>query len=291
MNGAWLSKGGIQQTILCPGDRAWYAATSVGNWVAELKKLRCGLVALALLIGLANAEAQELITSTPVRINVPTEAAPAVEIFVTPTVTRTPTPSTVMLEAQAGAGEVNVRAEADIESERLGTIRSGEFYPVLGRYFRWIQFQFDSSPTGRAWVFDELVTITGDESAIPDLSQVALPTEDPIAQASTQTQIAISLTPGGLLTSTVEAREIDIPLAGQIPETPSASDAPSVLPTFTFPPDIIAIAPAQPALSTTPPLTSNTLPLTVPNTVPPIVPIVLLAGGGLLGILVSALRR
>src|SRR5690606_21798840 len=110
------------------------------------------------------AHAQELITSTPVRIQIPDQAAPAVEIISSPTITRTPTPAAVMVSAKEGAGEVNVRAEPDVESDRLGSIRAGEFYPVLGRYFRWIQFQYDTSPTGRGWVFDELVDITGDAS-------------------------------------------------------------------------------------------------------------------------------
>ena len=138
------------------------------------------LVMICMWAGTSPLMAQELVTSTPVLINVPTEAAPAIEVVVTPSATWTPTSSAVMIEAKEGAGEVNVRAEADIESERLGTIRAGEFYPVLGRYFRWIQFQFDSSPTGRGWVFDELVNIVGDESTIPDLSQGPLPTTDPL---------------------------------------------------------------------------------------------------------------
>ncbi|MBZ0298260.1 MAG: hypothetical protein K8J31_00880, partial [Anaerolineae bacterium] len=86
-------------------------------------------------------DAQELITSTPVRITIPSQAAPAIEIISSPTITRTPTRAVTMLEAKTNAGEVNVRAEPDVEAERLGAIRAGEFYPILGRYFRWLQFQ------------------------------------------------------------------------------------------------------------------------------------------------------
>jgi hypothetical protein len=233
-------------------------------------------------------EAQELITSTPVRIDIPDSAAPAVQIIATPTVTRTPTPSAVMIEAKADAGEVNVRAEADIESDRLGTIRAGEYYPVLGRYFRWIQFQYDTAPSGRGWVFDELVNIIGDESAITDLSAQPLPTTDSIAEAQTQTQIAVTLTPGGLLTVTANSRIISIEQGAGTPNSPG-SGAVEVLPTFTYPPDIVAVAPTE--VTITPTTAVENAPLSVPTNIPPIAPIVLLGGMGLLGLAVSSLRR
>jgi hypothetical protein len=250
------------------------------------------LIGLGFGLSLANAgQAQELVTSTPVRISIPTGAAPEVEILSTPTITRTPTQSAVMIEAKAEAGEINVRAEADIESELLGTIRAGEFYPVLGRYFRWIQFQFDVSPSGRGWVFDELVNISGDASSIPDLSQAPLPTEDPFAAAATQTQAAITTTPGGLLTVTAQSRVIDVPLNQENNSAAPNQDTAELLPTFTFPPDIVAQAPTAVLATSTPTLTPDGLPLTGSDEVPPILPILLLAGGGLLGLLVSWLRR
>ncbi len=234
--------------------------------------------------------AQELITATPVRIRIPTQDAnaPAVQFDVTPTVTRTPTQTAIMLEAKADAGEVNVRAEPDIEADLLGTIRAGEFYPVLGRYFRWIQFQFDTSPSGRGWVFDELVTITGDISSIPDLSEAPLPTEDTAAVAATETQVALTQTPGGILTLTAESRVLPVP--GQVTQASNVEEPEtSVLPTFTYPPDIAAAAPTE--ITTTPTTSPEEPPFTVPNNVPPVVPIVLLGAGGLLGLVVSSLRR
>jgi hypothetical protein len=254
------------------------------------------VVSIIVFTGFQYVTAQEVITSTPVRINVPTDTAPEIEIIVTATITRTPTPSAVLLEAKESAGEVNVRAGADIEADRLGTIRSGEFYPVLGRYFRWIQFQFDSSPSGRAWVFDELVDITGDESTIPDLSEAPLPTTDPIVEGATQTEIAITQTPGGILTLTAESRILPVP--GQTGSLPAASiglegdtAVINALPTFTYPPDIVAVAPTQEETTLTPTISPDTTPLTVPERVPPIVPILLLGAGGLLGLIVSSIRR
>lgn len=235
-------------------------------------------------------QSQELITSTPVRIQIPDQAAPAVELISSPTVTRTPTASAVMVSAKEGAGEVNVRAEPDIESDRLGSIRAGEFYPVLGRYFRWIQFQYDASPNGRGWVFDELVDITGDASSIPDLSQQTLPTQDPAIAAATQTQAAVTQTPGGILTLTAETRILPLPGADSSSLAVTVESGMQVLPTFTYPPDIVAVAPTDfvEIVNTTNP---DAPPFDIPNNVPPILPIIALGAGGLLGLVVSSLRR
>jgi len=233
--------------------------------------------------------AQERITATPVRIDIPTLPPPVIEVIESPVITRTPTPSSVMLEAKASAGEVNVRAEPDIESERLGTIRAGEFYPVLGRYFRWIQFQFSTSPTGSAWVFDELVDIIGDVNAIPDLSQEALPTTDPMVAAATQTQEIVTQTPGGILTSTAESRLLPAPGQDNLQANRAETAGNVALPTFTFPPDSVAAAPTE--VTVVPTTSPDTPPLNVPTDVPPILPIVLLGAGGLLGLAVSSLRR
>lgn len=134
-------------------------------------------IALILLsvVTIDGISAQEVVTSTPLRAQLPTLAPPVIdqpEVDVIATATRTPTVTgPVLLQAKETAGEVNVRAEPDIEGELLGTIVTGNTYPVLGRYFRWLQFQYDGAVTGtvRAWVFDELVDIVGDETLIPNL--------------------------------------------------------------------------------------------------------------------------
>jgi hypothetical protein len=235
---------------------------------------------------------QELITATPVRVQIPTLAAPPlIENIATPTLTRTPTPTAVLLEVKASAGEVNVRAEPDVESERLGTIRSGEFYPVLGRYFRWIQFQYDGSPNGRAWVFDELVDISGDLNSVPDLSEQSLPTQDAQGMLLTQTQQAAMQTPGYLLTITAESRIIVVPVepSGSRSDATQPAESINILPTFTYPPDIATVMPTDiiPIEAARP----QEAPVNIPDRVPPALPILLLGGGGLLGLAVSVLRR
>lgn len=250
---------------------------------------RSCLIVVLLLVCSQMSLAQELVTSTPVRIDIPTESGPAIEVVATVTATRTPTQSAVVLEAKPDAGSVNVRSEPDIESDRLGTIQAGEFYIVLGRYFRWIQFQFDTSPTGRGWVFDELVTLTGDESSIPDLSVEALPTEDPAIVGATQTQEAVTLTPGGLLTATAQSRFLDLPTEGAN-EGGAAAENSVALPTFTVPP-ALAVVPTDDLFLDQPTTSPESAPINVPSNVPPIVPIILLAAGGVLGLVVSSLRR
>jgi len=237
--------------------------------------------------------AQELVTATPARGNFPTLAPPPIQGVNTETPTFTPTvPGRAVLEAKADAGDVNVRSEADIGSDIIGTIRAGDQYPVLGKYFRWYQFQFDLAPAGRGWVFDELVNIVGDPATIPDLSVEALPTDDPVIVGATQTQLALTQTPGGILTATENSRLVVIP--GSTVEANNAGAADSEngipLPTFTFPPDLIAATPVDLSLITPTPMTSLTT-ISVSDGVPPIVPIVVLGGFGLLGLFVSSLRR
>ncbi len=161
---------------------------------------------------------------------------------------------------------------------------------MLGRYYRWLQFQFDTSPSGRGWVFDELVNITGDENSIPDLSVEALPTANPSIEAATQTAAAITQTPGGLLTATAQSRFIALPTDSFGNGGQTQNDE-VVLPTFTYPPNLVAQAPTDSALTVIPTTSPESAPLSVPTNVPPIVPILLLGAGGILGLVVSALRR
>lgn len=236
--------------------------------------------------------AQEQSTSTPVRAELPTLAPPVIEAAITSTPTRTPTPEgLVLLEAKPDAGDVNVRAEPDIGAERLGSIRAGRTYTVFGRYFRWIQFQFDDAPTGtvRAWVFDELINIIGDENAIPNLEPGAQPTATP------EISLGEVEAPGNELTATANARTLSLPGAelsssGTLPQV-AETPAQQALPTFTYPPNVVATLPATENGAPEPTQSPVNLPVELPDGVPPIAPIILLGGLGLLGLAVSSLRR
>ncbi len=251
------------------------------------------VILLALLLLPVVTRAQEIATSTPVRINIPEGGVPALLPVASPTATWTPTPAIVMLEAKAEAGPVNVRADADIESDRLGTIQAGEQYPVLGRRFRWLQIQFLSAPDGRAWVFEELVTITGDAGSIPNLILAAPPAIARVQVDATRTQAAFTLTPGAVLTMTASARILDLPgrevdlSAAVRGETSSGNN---LLPTYTFPPKLV-LSTATPLdqIETETPESRQQVP-GIPERIPPAVPIALLATGGLLGLVLYSLR-
>jgi hypothetical protein len=245
--------------------------------------------------------AQEGPTPTAAPITLPQAPTPTAATLV-PTVTPVPTqPQGASLEAIT---EANVRSQADPSADLLGTIRSGETYPVIGRYFRWYQFRFPLSPTNTGWVFEELVTITGDTSTIIDLASLPTATVDPIEAARLETLAAVTAIPGGVFTLTAESLAIPLPVQGQAPQStrnptggaPEALTNP--LPTFTSPPNV-ALLPPDNAYSVNRPLnapSSNTD--SAPSsrqptvTMPPILPIALLMGAGILGLLISiGMRR
>ena len=187
----------------------------------------------------------------------------------------------IQLEARDRA---NLRAAPDVASELLGEIFAGERYPVLGRFFRWLQLEYRF---GSAWVFEELVIIHGDSSQLPEI--------DLFAPAATQdtalfaTLAIITQTPGGLQTATARAQFIDAP-ATLPPAQSSADDTNLPLPTFTFPPQYDELTDSGDTL-----LPSTPAPATptgaLPSEIPPIIPIALLVGLGILGLLIATIRR
>lgn len=241
--------------------------------------------------------AQGLPTATPAQVDL-SGLVQQEQFGPTETPTRTPTPQgPVQLEARENA---NVRAQPDTSAELLGQIRPGEYYNVIRRYYRWVEFQFDAAPSRRGWVFDELVRFVGDESAIPVVDSLDATIEGAPDIDATSTAMAITGTPGGLLTATAQARAGGAQ-AGQLGiVTPGSSnpaentDEPLVLtalPTFTYPPGIVALAPTEDAGLPTPTREPITRIVDLAPTVPPITPIIALAGFGLIGFLISAIRR
>jgi hypothetical protein len=294
--------------------------------VRKLLLLAAGGIVFILAGSAARADelGQVNVSPTPVSIQLPS-AIPLVADTPTPTslaplaanssgATAAPT-GPVMLEAKS---EANVRASADLNADKLGTIRAGDTYAVMGRYFRWIKFQYDPAPDKIGWVYDELVNFIGDEKKIPDLTIETTPTQpgtDP--QGATDPLAAVTLTPGAALTVTANARFIAGPDAaggagaaiqpqavGQgditVPAlpVPGVEGTPQVLPTFTYPPNVVAIAPTAafaqssgPDATATASATTSRVTRLISNGVPPIGPIILLGALGILGLLLSSLRR
>ncbi len=271
-----------------------------------------GIFTIILLLGMvftvfqtplfASPSFQELPTATPVQVSLPTQlpvlptATPQTNAVVP--IERSPTPAgAAFLEAIT---EANVRSEPDPESERLGSIRAGEQYTVIGQYFRWYQFQYTQSASGTGWVFDELVTVSGNTANITDLSATT-PTPDAAAAQISSTLALITQTPGGVLTATAGVGALPLPLVtnadGSSVLPPDSNLGATMLPTFTAPPNIaIPNLSGQDANSpeTTETPQPSILPLediVLPSRIPPIVPILLLGGAGILGLAITSARR
>lgn len=242
--------------------------------------------------------AQSNVSATPIRVVIPTSTLPSTEISIatsTPTATSTEE-GPIMMEVRVGVEGANIRSEPDPEADQVGTIAEGESYRVLGRYFRWIQFETDNSPTGRAWVFDELVQIIGDESEIPNIDPFSAPTDVPQVAAATLTWAAITQTPGSVLTATAQSRIISAPTSGSgDPEINSSAQTSASLPTFTPPANLVLQVPTEvdgflPTSTPEPDALSNALDIAQSTEIPPIVFIAGLGGLGILGILMAVLR-
>ncbi len=268
------------------------------------------MLTLLVFSGNVGAEpAQEnLPTATPVQVNLPTPLPiiPTDSQDTTDTIsstTRTPTPEgSALLEAIT---EANVRSQPDPESDRLGTIRAGDIYTVVGRYFKWYEFQYNQSPNGIGWVFDELVNITGNTDSIPDLT-LGTPTPGVSAQQASSTLVVLTQTPGGILTATAGVGAIPLPIESSVGRNATAADLPGLpnltgggptsLPTFTPPPNLASVSltiqlsdeSAVGGVSTDIPKSSDVI---TPSRIPPILPILVLGGIGILGLIISSIRK
>jgi len=262
------------------------------------------LLTLSLIIGFFSiislssnrSVAQVNVSATPVQVVIPTSTIPATQLSIaTATPTATPTeegPLTLSLRPESETA--NVRAEPEPTAEILGTIEPGESYRVLGRYFSWLQLEFDASPNGRAWVFEELVEINGDPNEVQVVDPFADPTDVPEVLEATLTWEAITLTPGGILTATAQSRIIEVPTS--IGDAPSADiNAGDILPTFTYPPDLVAQVPTeignQAALvPTESDALTDAIEIATSTRIPPIAFILGLGGIGVLGLVIASLR-
>src|SRR5690606_12684875 len=126
---------------------------------------------------------------------------------------------------------------------------------------------------------------------------------------ATSTALAITATPGGLLTATAQARAgvpagagndgstVSGEIGIQTPDSanPAATESAGpvqVLPTFTYPPGIVALAPTDECIAPpTPELEPTGRLADADSPIPPLTPIVALAGLGLIGFLISVFCR
>ncbi len=113
--------------------------------------------------------------------------------------------------------EANVRSGPGIEYEQLGTIYAGTRYEVYGKheFFPWILLQFPASPSGRAWVYADLVGLNISLQQVPLVTSSALLHDSPTAS------------PLPAVTSTQPPADEPVVSSG-LASTPSAADIPSV---------------------------------------------------------------
>lgn len=248
-------------------------------------------ISITSFMGLQMPVNAQQITPTAVRVVIATSTPQSTLAFVeTPTISWTPTPEgSAQLEAKAEAGEVNVRAEPDTAAQRLGAIQTGERYVVRSRYFSWFQFDYPASPTGTAWVYGELVTISGDESLIPERDPFAVPTS--ALEAAQEATLAVALeTPGGDATATADARVLVIPTS-----TPGVGESSLLLagslPTYTPPAEFNSRIAATESSADSQGALLTAITSVSTQGVPPIVPIMGLVIIGIVGMTIGILRR
>lgn len=273
------------------------------------------ILVLALGIGIVTADdnlpeiEQVVLSPTANSVIIPTATPlPTAGVTSTPVPpTFTPTvPGPPQLEVNEVTLETVVRREPIPDAEEVGTIRVGDQYTITGRFFQWLQFRFDPSPTGFAWVFDGVVTISGDETLIPevDVNGQRLDLQGGAVIDETQTAIAFQQTPGFELTLTADVRFIEAP--GTAERLQEGAESPGVilpegtdevvsefgiLPTFTYPPNVVAQAPTDAPEDSMTPTPVQGVTLNVSDGIAPIVPIVVLASLGIIGLLLSLIRR
>lgn len=216
-------------------------------------------------------------TLTPLPLIVVTRT-PTEVLFPSMTPSRTPTSDTTLIRIEAKV-EANVRSAPSLDAEILVRIVPGQFFAVTGRYARWLQIRYDRSPTGVAWVFEDVVTISGgDPALIPEIGLEAVPSPNVETAAAQQTADFLTATPGAPGTAT--AMQASATGVFVRPTDPGAPQGPAeILPTFTYPPPFVeATLPARAATASR-------------GGLPPIAPIMGLAALGLAGLFISSLRR
>lgn len=230
---------------------------------------------VSVLLPVAPSYGQGGADATPVRANLVTptpENAQARAPTITPSFTPTPLPA-ARLQALQSAGNVNVRALPDIESDLLGTIAHGTLYPVLRNYYRWYELSFELSPNGRAWVYGDLVTIEGDPSQIEVIDNLqAVVAPGSLAAIGGENADRTDTNPRTIEIATGEAD------AASVVEVIEATPLPTYTPPATQPSfvrQLEVVEASEPRLLD----------------LPPLLPILALAGLGFVGLLISMLRN
>jgi hypothetical protein len=145
---------------------------------------------LALTLSALACAAPGAITSTapPItQIIVEPYASPTLDPAFAAMATSTLPPTATPVTARPLEDDVNLRAGPGLDQALVGTLKSGESVQVIGRSddVPWFQVACSCAPDGLAWVFGEVVVISGDISTLPEVTiklsgtAVVLPTLAP----------------------------------------------------------------------------------------------------------------
>ncbi len=137
----------------------------------------------------------------------PAAAQPAAQLPTVSMATVTSTPFGPYITVNLDQAQINVRSGPSTLYPKVGVLLAGQTAPAKGRNGDWILIEYAGVPTGTAWVYGPLITVTGG----------ALPIVEPPP------------TPTPLVTATIDAT-----LAAQFITTPEFTR----LPTFTSAPTI-----------------------------------------------------
>lgn len=99
------------------------------------------------------------------------QSTSAADVTATP-VTLTPTPSptpTIQGPTATTIGETNIRFGPDVSYPVIAKVEAGRTFQIVERHaiFPWLRVRLDESPTGSGWVFNDIVTISGDIYSLP----------------------------------------------------------------------------------------------------------------------------
>jgi len=268
--------------------RSYAGAALDQESVLRIRGVKISLLLMAVII-LIGVSLQPRLThaqtaSTPLPIVLPTELPTP-----TPTLATPPSPSpaptlvgSVVAEAKDPTVGANIRQSPDPNLDNiLGKIFKGKFYPVIGVWAQWYEIQFtlpNSDTIVPGWVYSGVVNVTGPIRTLPQVDPNSGATIGPVVAAQS-TANHLTATPGAPGSATALQGS-----ATGISTLPSNADlSPTVgspLPTFTYPPPF-----AEATLAPRGSATSNA------GGLPPIIPIIGLAVVGILGLVISTLRR
>lgn len=239
------------------------------------------ILAAIISLSIHSAVAQPRITDTPVSVVLPTSSAATSEAtVVVADVTQTPDLPEVYLQANAPLDQIDVRDFPET-GNYLGALEAGRQYRILGQYYSWLLFEYPSGPNGKAWIYRPIVAISGDQESIPIVDPlVANLSVDQLA--GTATVSLLQQTPGYAETATAQSREIII----SIEETEEVIlNEPAA--TYTPPAEIVPLGEQTVEQENQ----AAQISLNLLNSIPPIVPILMLLIGGSLGLLSARMRK